>query len=158
MPDYRGIKYLRNKLAAKQTRVKLRYRYYEMKDRQKMRGIVIPENLRERYRSTLGWCAKAVDSVADRLIFREFAEDNFDLNGIFRMNNPDILFDSAILSALISSCSFIYISPAADGFPRLQVIDGANATGVMDPVTGLLQEGYGLRNCAPGGFWERPAR
>lgn len=60
------------------------------------------------------------------------------------MNNPDILFDSAILSALISSCCFIYISPDEDGFPRLQVIDGGNATGIIDPITGLLSEGYAI--------------
>ena len=60
------------------------------------------------------------------------------------MNNPDILFDSAILGALISSCDFIYISADEDGYPRLQVIDGGNATGIIDPFTGLLKEGYAV--------------
>ena len=87
---------------------------------------------------------KAVDSIADRLVFREFAEDNFNLMQIYQMNNPDVLFDSAVLSALISSCSFIYISPGEDGMPRLQVIDGANATGVIDEITGLMYEGYAV--------------
>ena len=40
-------------------------------------------------------------------MFREFAEDNFSINEIFQMNNPDTFFDSAILSALIGSCSFV---------------------------------------------------
>ncbi|MFR2043708.1 MAG: hypothetical protein ACLS4A_12770 [Oscillospiraceae bacterium] len=31
-----------------------------------------------------------------------------------------------------------------DGYPRLQVIDGGNGTGVMDPITGLLTEGYAV--------------
>jgi hypothetical protein len=95
-------------------------------------------------RHSLGWCAKTVDSVADRLIFRGFKNDNFDMQQIFNMNNPDIFFDSAIISALISSCCFIYISPGDDGFPRLQVIDGYNATGIIDPITGLLTEGYAV--------------
>lgn len=95
-------------------------------------------------RHSLGWCAKTVDSVADRLIFRGFKNDNFDMQQIFNMNNPDIFFDSAIISALISSCCFIYISPGEDGFPRLQVIDGYNATGIIDPITGLLTEGYAV--------------
>jgi hypothetical protein len=60
------------------------------------------------------------------------------------MNNPDILFDDAILSALISSCCFIYISPDDSGYPRLQVIDGGNATGVIDRITGMLTEGYAV--------------
>lgn len=144
MPDYRGMSYLRKKLAAKKVRVDMRYRYYEMKERQQDAGIVIPPELRQMYRSTLGWCATAVDSIADRLTFLEFTEDNFEINEIFRMNNPDILYDSSILSALISACSFIYISPDTDGYPRLQVIDGGNATGIMDPVSGMLQEGYAV--------------
>lgn len=144
MPDYNGMKHLRSKLATKQQRVEARYEYYEMKDVQRDAGVVIPANLRRRYRSVAGWCTKAVDSIADRLVFREFAEDNFDINTIYRMNNPDVLFDSAILSALISSCCFLYISPDEDGFPRLQVIDGGNATGVIDPITGLLREGYAV--------------
>ena len=96
------------------------------------------------WQSVLGWCATAVDALADRIVFREFEEDNFDLNEIFKMNNPDIIFDSAVLSATISSCCFIYISPDETGYPRLQVIDSSNATGVIDPITGLLEEGYAV--------------
>lgn len=144
MTEYKGVAYLRNKLTAKRLRVNRRYTFYEMKDRKLEQGVTIPPQLRRQYMSTLGWCAKAVDSIADRLVFREFENDNFKIMDIYRMNNPDVLFDSAILSALISSCSFIYISPDEEGFPRLQVIDGGNATGVIDPITGLLQEGYAV--------------
>lgn len=138
-----GIDYLRDKLEARKRRVRLKYAQYDMKYLDQDIGITIPPALRYQYRSTLGWCAKAVDTLADRLIFREFDNDNFDFNSIFQMNNPDTLFDSAILSALISSCSFIYISDAA-GDIRLQVIDGGNATGIIDPITGLLTEGYAV--------------
>lgn len=143
MSDFKGIQYLRDKLTLKQSRVVTRYKYYEMKHDAKDLDISIPEDLKH-IKSVLGWCGKAVDSLADRLLFREFENDNFALNEIYQMNNPDILFDSAILSALIGSCSFIYISPDKDGYPRLQVIDGHNATGIMDPITGLLKEGYAV--------------
>lgn len=142
--EYRGIDYLRKKLNARSQRVLIRYRQYDAKYQDKSLGLTIPPELRNQYRATMGWCAKAVDALADRLVFREFAEDLFQFNSIFQMNNPDTLFDSAILSALISSCSFIYISQGDDGIPRLQVIDGANATGVIDPITGLLSEGYAV--------------
>ena len=142
--ELKGINYLRSKLIRKQPRVFTRYKYYEMKKEGSDRGISIPAELRAQYRSVLGWCAKSVDSLADRLVFREFEEDYFDLNGIYNQNNPDVLFDSAVLSALISACCFIYISPDDDGFPRLQVIDGGNATGIIDPITGLLTEGYAV--------------
>lgn len=119
-----------------------------MKNRAQDLGISTPDKPELRALSAvLGWCSKAADSIADRLIFRKFADDNFGLNEIFRMNNPDVLFDSAVLSALIASCCFIYISPDKDGFPRLQVIDAANATGIIDPITGLLKEGYAILEC-----------
>ena len=143
MTDYKGIGYLRAKLVQKRTRVLMRYRYYEMKNAVRDFGLVTPPAFRA-FSETLGWCGKAVDSLADRLAFREFRDDNFQLNGIYQMNNADVLFDSAILSAMVASCSFIYISPDANGFPRLQVIAGGNATGVLDPITGLLQEGYAV--------------
>ena len=140
---YKGMEYLRRKLTQKRTRVLLRYRYYEMKNFVLDFGISTPPDLRH-WNSTAGWCAKAVDSLADRLVFREFADDFFNLNQIYQLNNRDVLFDSAILEALIASCSFLYISEDETGYPRLQVIDGGNATGIPDPITGLLTEGYAV--------------
>lgn len=144
MAEYKGLEYLRNKLAKKRRRVLLRYEYYEMKDIESIATITIPPRLRQQYRSVSGWCAKSVDSLADRLQFRGFQNDNFDLMEIFNMNNPDVLFDSAILGALISSCDFIYIAADEEGYPKLQVIDGSNATGIIDPITGMLKEGYAV--------------
>ena len=138
-----GIDFLRTKLNEKRSRVRTRYSYYEMKHLALDFQISTPPKLRY-WMNCLGWCAKAVDSMADRLVFREFANDDFNMNEIYRMNNSDVLFPSAVLGALISSCDFIYISPDEEGFPRLQVIDGANATGVIDPMTGMLKDGYAV--------------
>lgn len=143
MPERKGAAYLRHRLDLKRTRVLLRYRYYDMKNRETDLGQTIPDEFKY-LRSTLGWCTRAVDALADRLVFRGFDQDNFDLMQIYRMNNADILFDTAILGALISSCDFIYIAAGDDGYPMLQVIDGANATGIIDPITGMLQEGYAV--------------
>lgn len=140
---YKGKEYLKTRLALKRPRVLTRYRYYEMKNGIKYMRTLIPAEFMW-MTETLGWCGKAVDSLADRLSFREFRDDNFNLNEIVNMNNRDILPDSAVLSALISSCCFIYISYAADGYPQIQVIDGGNATGEIDPTTGLLKEGYAV--------------
>ena len=119
-----------------------------MKNAVKDFGKVTPDEFRF-FSETLGWCGKAVDALADRLVWREFRDDNFDLNSIYQMNNADTLFDSAVLSALISSCCFLYISPDGSGYPRLQVIDGGNATGILDEVTGLLTEGYAVLSRDP---------
>lgn len=141
--NYYGIPYLQNKLAMKKLKVQQRYQYYEMKNCTFDFGISTPPEMRY-WNSVVGWCAKAVDTLADRLDFHGFRDDVFDLTQIYDMNNKDVLFDSAILGALISSCDFIYISEDESGFPRLQVIDGGNATGIIDPISGMLNEGYAI--------------
>lgn len=140
----KGIDYLRQKLNLHKPRVDERYELYDSKYLNPDIGIVIPPYIRQRYRAVIGWCGKAVDVMADRLIFRDFKNDNFDINSIFSLNNPDVFFDSAILSALIASCSFVYISKDENGEIRLQVIEASNATGVIDPITNLLVEGYAV--------------
>lgn len=146
MEELRGIAYLRNKLAMHISRIEARYNQYDMKKEEQSVSIVIPTYMRKLYIATLGWCTKAVDSLADRLSVKEFKDEEnlFEVNKIFEMNNPDIFFDSAILNALIASCSFVYISTDETGYPRLQVIEANNATGVIDPITGLLKEGYAV--------------
>ena len=114
MSDLKGMAYLRRRLLQKRARVQTRYKYYEMKNAVKDFGMVTPPEFRT-FTEVLGWCGKAVDSLADRLLWREFRDDNFDLNTIYCMNNADVLFDSAVLSALISSCCFVYISQAENG-------------------------------------------
>lgn len=142
--EKKGIEYLRKKLSSRSGRVRHRYKQYDMKYIDYDRSLTVPEELRENYKAVLGWCTKSVDSIADRLIFRKSDDDFFEINEIFRMNNPDVFFDSAILSALIGSCCFIYISKGEEEIPRLQVIEGDKATGIIDPITGLLSEGYAI--------------
>lgn len=144
METYKGIEYFRRKLNAKRSRIRTRYKYYEMKNiTEDLMTSIIPSEFKN-FSVALGWCGKAVDSIADRLVFDGFKNDNLNLNEIYNLNNRDILTDSSTLSALISSCSFIYISPDENGYPRLQNIDGSNATGELDPITYLLREGYAV--------------
>ena len=143
MSDYKGIAYLQRKLAMKRPRVLLRYAFYEQKQNARDFGISTPQGL-EWFQSVNGWCTKAVDGLADRLQFDGFDNDTFMMQDMFNLNNPDIIFDSALLNALITSCSFFYISRGEDGNPRIQVVDGGNATGIIDDQTNLLTEGYAI--------------
>lgn len=144
MQELKGIDYLRDKLSKHKRRVDTRYKYYDMKYMDSMVGITIPPALRDQFRSTMGWCTKAVDCLADRLVFKGFDDKVFDFKGIFAMNNPDLFFDNAILSALIASCCFVYISEGEEGMPRLQIIEASSATGIINPITNLLEEGYAV--------------
>ena len=143
MPEYKGIAYLRNKLSQKRGRIDLRYRYYEMKHFAKDMEISTPPKLRG-WMSSFGWCGKAVDSLADRLVLHGFENDTYGMSDIYMLNNLDVLADSAVLGALICACSFIYISQDDSGFPQMRAIDGRDATGVIDPITNMLTEGYAV--------------
>ena len=141
--EYYGITYLQTKLMQKRLRVLKRYCFYEMKNITLDFGISTPPELKY-WNSVVGWCAKGVDALADRLDFYGFRNDVFGLTEIFDQNNKDILFNSAFLAALIGSCSFAYISRDESGYPRIQIIDGSDATGIIDPITWMLNEGYAV--------------
>lgn len=146
----KGITYLKNKLKVKRIRVLLRYKFYEQKAVAPDLGISTPEGL-EWLTTINGWCTKAVDNLADRLQFDGFENDYFNFIDMFNQNNPDILYDDAMLSALITSCSFVLITRGENDAQgnrkiRFQVIDGGNATGIVDDYTKLLTEGYAVLN------------
>lgn len=143
MPEYKGINYLRNKLAIKRTRVLTRYKYYDMKNTARDLSGIMPEQFNWLC-PVLGWCAKAADSISERIVFEGFGNDSLGLNEIYDLNSKDVLTDSAVSSAVVTSCSFVYISLGADNYPRMQSIDGGNATGIIDPVTRMLTEGYAV--------------
>ena len=139
----KGITYLQNKLIMKRTRGLLRYKFYEQKQQAMDFGISTPAGL-EWFGTINGWCTKAVDALADRIQFDGFKNDNFMMQEMFDLNNPDIIFDNGILSSMITACCFVYVSRGEDGMPRFQVIDGTNGTGVIDDITELLTEGYAV--------------
>lgn len=143
----KGIPYLQKKLDGKRNRVLLRYKFYEQKAFAPDLKISTPQGL-EWLNNINGWCTKAVDNLADRLQFDGFGDDMFNFTEMFDQNNPDIFFDDAMLSALISSCSFVLVTRGTETQLgqriRFQVIDGSNATGIIDDYTKLLTEGYAV--------------
>lgn len=141
--EYVGIGVLKSILMQKRCRVVLRYLFYDMKNQTMDFGISSPPELKY-WNSCVGWCARGVDALADRMDFYSFRDDVFGLTEIYDANNRDILFPSAIQGALIAGCSFIYISEDEYGYPRLQAINADDATGIVNPITGLLNEGYAV--------------
>ena len=143
--DYKGIDYLRTLLGDKQTRVSKCYEYYNQKDRMDNSQAITENKEMQRITKKVGWIPKAVDSLTNRLQFSSFGnDDELLVNDIFMRNNRDVLFKTMFKGAIISSCDFVYISQNTDGTARLQVIDGYNATGIIDTSTMLLTEGYAV--------------
>lgn len=141
--EYVGLENLKNFLMLKRIRVGVRYVFYELKNNTFDFGISSPPELKW-WNSCVGWCARAVDALGDRLDFYGFRDDVFNFSQIYDLNNKDVLFPSAIQGALIASCAFIHVSEDETGFPRLEVINADDATGVINPTTGLLNEGYAV--------------
>lgn len=131
------------KLGSKAAYVNSRYAMYEQNYLPRPFPTIVPEKFRQLIH-VLGWATKSVNMLSDRVVFEQFGNDIINANQIWDYNDGDVLSDSLVLSALISSCSFIYISADADGYPRLQAIDGSRATGVMDPQTHMLSEGVAV--------------
>lgn len=138
-----GLAYLKNKLMMLEPRIRMRYGYYDMRNLTFDFGISSPPEL-QHWNAVVGWCAKGVDAMADRIKFRKFKNDLFALEEILNLNNRDILLPALWKGALISGCDFIYVTEDEQGYPRLQAIDGGNATGIIDPTTGMLTEGYAI--------------
>ncbi|MDO4800618.1 MAG: hypothetical protein Q4A15_00485 [Prevotellaceae bacterium] len=139
-----GKEYLKAKLNNAQSYIKTRYDYYDMKNVHNIRSLSIPNHVLQEYMTKLGWCAKAVDLLADRLVVNRFRNDDYNMQQLFDMNNSDILFGSAIKGALISACDFIYLYKDDEENVRMQVVGGKNATGILDDTTSLLKEGYAV--------------
>lgn len=54
MAEYKGMEYLKRRLATKRTRVLMRYGYYELKNSMQDFETIIPEKFRW-LQETLGW-------------------------------------------------------------------------------------------------------
>ena len=84
--EYKGKPYLQRKLDTFRRNVTTLYDYYSMKNNDASASITMPASIKDLYKCVLGWSAKSVDSLADRLIVREFENDNFKANEIFKYN------------------------------------------------------------------------
>lgn len=145
MNELKGIEYLRKKLKLYEFGVRAKQEAYDMNNIGVDKSITIPTRYKHLYKGVLGWSRLAVNRFADRIVFAGFDNDLFGFEDIFAMNNSDIFFDSAILSAATSSCCFVSIAKLNDrDIPRLDIIQASNATGIIDPSNGLLKEGYAI--------------
>ena len=90
-----NLDYLRKKLADHKIRVDTRYRYYDMKYKEPHTSFTMPPQIRDRFKSTVGWTSKAVDALADRLSFRDFDNDNFNINKIFQIDRKSTRLNSS---------------------------------------------------------------
>lgn len=150
---------LLEQLLAKQKRNRTRQDYYDQKVSFKDLGISVPPALRN-MESVLGWPAKTVDVLADRIHFERFVapgqENNpFGLDEIAIENDFRNVFSQVATSALTHSCSFITVTNGdlSAGEPDILWLpkSAQAATGIWNPRRRALSAGLSLLSTGESG-------
>ena len=126
-------------LDAKRVRNAVRQIAYDQKTLLEDLQISMPPQLRGVLEPVLGWPAKSVDVLANRISFERFVQpgedaDAFGLNQIAQENAFVNEFAMAVTSALTHSVSFLTASQGGDGDPDILWLakSAQNATGLWD--------------------------
>lgn len=129
-------------LAEKEPRVQDKYEYYNADNEVRDFGISIPKKMINSHPG-IGWAARAVNTLSDRVVFDGFANDTFGINAYMESINAGSVISKAKHDAFIGGCSFIAIADEPETGRKLLVpFTALEATGVVDQTTGLLK--YGL--------------
>lgn len=113
---------LRNLLSiwsARQSKNRLRMRYYNARNKLRDLGISIPPPLKD-VETVVGWPAKAVDALALRSRFDGFTfadGGDFGLGEILTANKFRRTYRMAVLDELINCCAFLTVSAGGEGEP-----------------------------------------
>lgn len=130
-------------LTEKQVKVQDKYDYYNADNDTPDFGIATPIRLRK-LRPGIGWAARAVNTLGDRIVFEGFARDNFSINETLEQINGYSVLSKAKDDALIAGCAFVAVSDDGKGGKVLVPFTAQEATGEIDQITGLLKWGLAV--------------
>lgn len=146
-----------NQLRQKQAGNLINERYYNQKTYIKDLGISLPPQFRS-MESVLGWPAKTVDVLADRIEFQGYktpgSSETWGLDQIIYENDFLNEFSQAVTSALTHSVAFITISRGQDNIePDILWLTRTayQATGIWNPRTRALDAGLTVNKQTPDG-------
>lgn len=138
-------------LESKRARNAVRQIAYDQKTLLEDLRISMPPQLRGVLEPVLGWPAKTVDVLADRVKFERFVmpgedSDVYGLNAVADDNAFASEFGMAVTSALTHSVSFLTISEGGEGEPDLLWLakSAQNATGLWDARRRALRAGLSV--------------
>lgn len=119
----------------KLTRNLLRDRYYEMKHKPKDLGISVPPNLKN-LQQVVGWCAKAVDTLANRSIFDGFTSSDEattqKLQVLCQRSSLFRKYRKTVRSELKHSCAFMTVTTGDDGHPQINAFPATASSALWD--------------------------
>jgi len=130
-------------LTEKQVTVQNKYDYYNADNDTPDFGIATPMRMRN-LRPGIGWASRAVNTLADRVVFDGFAGDTFSINDTLEQIGGYAVLDKAKHDAFIAGCAFVAVSDDGNGGKVLVPFTAQEATGEIDQTTGLLKWGLAV--------------
>lgn len=135
---------LLEKLGKREPNVQDKYDYYDADNDVRDYGISTPRRMRN-VRPGIGWAKRAVNTLADRVVFDGFANDTFGINQLFDDIQAGRVVNNAKDDAFIVGCAFVAVSDNDDGTGKVLVpFTALEATGIVDQTTGLLKMGLAV--------------
>ena len=128
----------------KLARNKLKYRYYDGKNKLKDFGISTPPELLN-VETVVGWAQKAVDALAVRSRFDGYTAGNDELQAeldkLSERSHLPVKYRQAVTSTLIYSCSFVTVGVDDWGNATLDLHSAETASAVWDQAKGRIAYG-----------------
>lgn len=131
-------------LTSKSRKVNDKYEYYDADNDIRDFGVSTPRSM-VNSKPGIGWAARAVNTLSDRVIFDGFAKDSFGVNDYFTDIGAWSIINKTKQDAFIAGCAFIAIGDAPIPSVSQKILvpfTAKEATGEIDQKTGLLK--YGL--------------
>lgn len=136
----------------KLARNRIRYRYYDGKNKLKDFGISTPPELLG-VETVVGWAQKAVDSLAVRSRFDGFTATSDEtqkiLDELSERSRLRVKYRQAVTSELIYSCAFVTLGTDDDGHAQIDLHSAESASAVWDDAKGRIAYGMVIED------WDR---
>jgi len=134
---------LLNKLGTRAPNVQDKYDYYDADNDVHDFGIATPRKLKK-HRPGIGWAKRAVNTLADRVVFDGFANDKAGINAMLDDINGTTTINNVKDDAFIVGVAFAAVSDDGNGRKVIVPFTALEATGVVDMTTGLLSSGLAI--------------
>lgn len=131
------------KLGTRAPNVQDKYDYYDADNDVHDFGIATPRKMKK-HRPGIGWAKRAVNTLADRVVFDGFANDKAGINAMLDDINGTTTINNVKDDAFIVGVAFAAVSDDGNGRKVIVPFTALEATGIVDMTTGLLSSGLGI--------------
>lgn len=135
-------------LAECEPNVQNKYDYYDADNDIRDYGIATPAKF-VHLKPGIGWAARAVNTLSDRVVFEGFAGDTFGINEYLESIGGTSVINGGKHDAFIAGCAFIAVGDDYESGKKVLIpFTAAEATGCVDQTTGLLKYGMAVTRWA----------